>query len=134
MKTKALILFLVVISIIIPVVSASETADIYPVYYPTEEYWYETKETMTEFTGDFKVKSALLMEASTGKVLYSNNEHENLPIASVTKIMSTLLVMEAIDSGKVKYTDNVTVSERAASMGGSQITYLCAIIYLSTSN
>lgn len=115
------IALLFMIFLLIPEVSATESSEIYPVYYPTEDYWYETNETMAEFKGDFKVKSMLLMEASTGKVLYSNNEHESLPIASVTKIMSTLLVMEAIDSGKVKYTDNVTVSERAASMGGSQV-------------
>lgn len=114
--------FLIIIIIFIPIsVLASETADIYPVYYPTEKYWYETNETISNFTGDFKVKSALLMEASTGRILYKNNEHEKLPIASVTKIMSTLLVMEAIDSGKIKYTDTVIVSERAASMGGSQV-------------
>ncbi|MBP3387672.1 MAG: D-alanyl-D-alanine carboxypeptidase, partial [Clostridia bacterium] len=76
---------------------------------------------MAEFSGDQKVKSSILMEYSTGKILYNKNEHEKLPIASVTKIMSTLLVMEAIDSGRIKYTDQVTVSEHAASMGGSQI-------------
>ena len=115
------IVLLLTVFLMIPKVSATETAEIYPVYYPTEDYWFDTSETMAEFKGDFKVKSMLLMEATTGKVLYCNNEHESLPIASVTKIMSTLLVMEAIDSGNVKYTDKVTVSERAASMGGSQI-------------
>ncbi len=66
-------------------------------------------------------KSAVLMEASTGKVLYAKNPDEALPPASVTKVMTLLLIMEDIDSGKLKYTDTVTASANAASMGGSQI-------------
>jgi D-alanyl-D-alanine carboxypeptidase (penicillin-binding protein 5/6) len=66
-------------------------------------------------------KSAILMEAATGAVLYEQNADEALPPASVTKIMTLLLVMEAIDEGKIKLDDTVTASERAASMGGSQI-------------
>ncbi len=66
-------------------------------------------------------KSAVLMEASTGTILYAHNENDALPPASVTKVMTLLLVMEAIDSGALNYTDNVTASANAASMGGSQI-------------
>ena len=66
-------------------------------------------------------KSAFLMEACTGTVLYEQNPDEALPPASVTKIMTLLLVMEALDSGKIKLEDKVSASERAASMGGSQI-------------
>jgi len=66
-------------------------------------------------------RSAILMEASTGAVLYEQNADEALPPASVTKIMTLLLVMEAIDEGKISLDDTVTTSERAASMGGSQI-------------
>ncbi len=66
-------------------------------------------------------KSAILMEATTGKVLYTKNADEALPPASVTKIMTLLLVMEAIDNGSVKLSDTVSVSAHAASMGGSQI-------------
>ncbi len=66
-------------------------------------------------------KSAVLMEAETGTILYSHNENEALPPASVTKVMTLLLVMEAIDSGALNYNDNVTASANAASMGGSQI-------------
>ena len=66
-------------------------------------------------------KSAILMEANTGAVLYEQNAEEALPPASVTKVMTLLLVMEAIDSGKIKLDDTVSTSERAASMGGSQI-------------
>lgn len=66
-----------------------------------------------------EAKSALLMEASTGEVLYSVNPDEQLPIASVTKIMTMLLIMEDLDSGKITTEDMVSVSERAMSMGGS---------------
>lgn len=66
-------------------------------------------------------KSAVLMELSSGKVLFEKNSHEKLAIASVTKIMTLLLVMEAIDSGVLSYDDVVTGSAHAAGMGGSQI-------------
>lgn len=66
-------------------------------------------------------KSGILMEQSTGEVLYELNPDERLQIASVTKTMTMLLIMEAIDSGKIKKDDMVTVSEHAASMGGSQV-------------
>ena len=66
-------------------------------------------------------KSVVLMEKSTGKVLYSENENEKLYPASVTKIMTILLVCEAIESGKMKLSDIVSCSANAASKGGSQI-------------
>ena len=66
-----------------------------------------------------EVKSAILMEASTGTVLYEQNPDEHLPIASVTKIMTMLLIMERIDSGALSFEDMVTVSENAMSYGGS---------------
>lgn len=65
--------------------------------------------------------SAILIEQSTGQVLYSHNCHEKLRPASVTKVMSILLIMEQIDSGKLSYTDQIPCSENARSMGGSQI-------------
>ena len=65
--------------------------------------------------------SAILIEQSTGQVLYAHNIHEQLRPASVTKVMSILLIMEALDSGKINLTDQVPCSENAASMGGSQI-------------
>ena len=65
--------------------------------------------------------SAILMERDTGEVLYEKNSKEQLPPASMTKVMTMLLIMEAIDSGKIKWEDKVRASERAASMGGSQI-------------
>lgn len=66
-------------------------------------------------------KAAVLMDASTGTVLYANNEDEALPPASVTKVMTMLLVMEALEQGRVTLEEQVTISERAASMGGSQM-------------
>lgn len=65
--------------------------------------------------------SAILMEQSSGQVLYELEADKKLPIASVTKSMTMLLIMEALDFGKIKYTDMVTTSEHAASMGGSQV-------------
>ena len=66
-------------------------------------------------------KSALLMDVATGTVLYEKNAHEPLAPASVTKVMTMLLIMEAIDSGKIGWDDMVTASEAAAAKGGSQI-------------
>jgi len=66
-------------------------------------------------------KSALLMEASTGRILYESNIHEALPPASVTKIMTMLLIMEAIADGRITYDTVVTASENAKRMGGSTI-------------
>lgn len=77
--------------------------------------------TVVEPSFDSDAKSLILIEASTGKVLYENNPDEALPPASVTKIMTLLLVMEAVDHGQIKLTDPVTVSEAAAAMGGSQV-------------
>lgn len=65
--------------------------------------------------------SAILMDAGGGQVLYELNADERLPIASVTKTMTMLIIMEAIDSGKIKLTDMVPTSDYAASMGGSQV-------------
>jgi len=69
---------------------------------------------------DVSSEGAILMEAETGEVLFDKNADKSLPIASVTKVMTLLLVMEALDSGAIKLDDPVTVSENAASMGGSQ--------------
>lgn len=70
---------------------------------------------------DISSKSAILMDANSGKVLYAKNENEPLSPASVTKIMTLLLTMEAIDSGKISYDTEFTVSEYASSMGGTQV-------------
>ena len=74
-----------------------------------------------EFTGEINAKSVILMEQFSGKVLFEYNADEALPPASVTKVMTILLVLEAIDEGKITIDDPVTVSAYATSMGGSQI-------------
>ena len=66
-------------------------------------------------------KGAVLIDADTGEVLFQQDCHEELPLASVTQVMTMLLVMEAVDEGKITLEDEVTISERAASMGGSQM-------------
>ncbi len=73
--------------------------------------------------GDFAptAKSAILVDAATGKVLYEKNADEKLPPASMTKLASMLIIMEYVDSGKISLTDRVEISAEAASMGGSQV-------------
>ena len=82
----------------------------------TEEYTNDTSNPLK-----LDCKSAILIEQNTGEILYSYNVHEKLRPASVTKIMSILLIMEAIRSGKINYDTKIPCSENAASMGGSQI-------------
>lgn len=115
---KRIFIFLLILTLLFPVsVSATEEQSVFE---PTEaeDFWF--KEAVA-FTGDFKVKSAYLADYLTGTVLYAENELEKLPIASVTKIMTSLLVFEALKSGKITYEESVTVSDYAASMGGSQV-------------
>lgn len=77
--------------------------------------------TSTDNSLNLESGSAVLMEQTTGQILYEHNPHEQLRPASVTKVMSILLIMEAIDSGRISFTDKVSCSENARSMGGSQI-------------
>ena len=70
---------------------------------------------------DISSPSAILMDASSGKILYEKNAHEQRPCASITKVMTLLLVMEALDTEKIHLDDVVTASAHAASMGGSDI-------------
>ena len=70
---------------------------------------------------DISAKTAILVDFNTGKVLYSKNENEPLAMASMTKVMSMLLIMEKIDDGSLKYDDIVEISTESSSMGGSQI-------------
>lgn len=102
MKKKVISIFLAMIMMLNPIVSFAEP---------------ETTDEESNITS----KSALLMDYSTGKVIFAHNEDEKLPPASITKIMTLLLAMEAIDSGKLKWDDEIVVSEHASSMGGTQI-------------
>lgn len=78
-------------------------------------------ESESENTLKLESGGAILIEQNTGKVLYSYNEHQQLRPASVTKVMTILLIMEALDSGQLSLTDKIPCSENASSMGGSQI-------------
>ena len=87
--------------------------------------WSEAAETMATLPNkvelNLDVEAALLMDEDTGTILYTKNEHERLRPASVTKVMSLLLIMEALDEGRISLTDKVPCSAKASSMGGSQI-------------
>lgn len=76
---------------------------------------------MSDTKLDLTSQSAVLMEGSTGTVLFEKNKDERLKPASITKIMTLILIFEALDKGQIKLTDDVSVSEHAASMGGSQV-------------
>ena len=92
------ILILIFLLILIPVVKAEEIEDLAP-----------------------NAKSAIMIEASTGEILFQKNAYEKLPPASMTKMMSILLILEEIEKGNLKWDDEIVASETAASMGGSQI-------------
>ena len=99
----------------------------YGYYYGDAEYvWSENTVTTssTDEDGDFldlTCESAILIEQTTGKILYEKDSHTQLRPASVTKVMTILLIMEAIENGELTYETEVTCSENASSMGGSQI-------------
>ncbi|MHA0855518.1 D-alanyl-D-alanine carboxypeptidase family protein [Paenibacillus sp. CMAA1364] len=86
---------------------------------PIKGYAMEEKAAKQELAP--QAVSAILMDADTGTIIYEKNSHAKLPPASITKVMTLLLIMESIDEGKLKLTDRVITSEYAASMGGSQI-------------
>lgn len=87
--------------------------------YPVSAEKENTKENTTEI--DITAPSAVLMEGMTGKVIYEKNKDEQLIPASITKVMTLLLIFEAVESGKISLKDEVSISEHAASMGGSQV-------------
>ncbi|MBQ3598221.1 MAG: D-alanyl-D-alanine carboxypeptidase [Clostridia bacterium] len=115
---KRIIILILVFTFLFPAsVYATEENSVFDTT-EAEDFWFEEA---AAFTGDFKVKSAYLTDYLTGAVLYAKNEQERLPIASVTKIMTSLLVFEALEAEKISYEETVTVSDHAASMGGSQV-------------
>lgn len=103
--------------------------NVYAVYVDGETSYVWSESTMQTATGseepkdflDLSCESAVLIEQTTGTVLYEKEPHKILRPASVTKIMTILLIMEAIDNGQIGYDTKITCSEEAASMGGSQI-------------
>lgn len=112
---KKICFFIICFLLVIPVINAETTTTANNVN--TEDI--KTQEEENEIVKD--AKSAILIEASSGKVLYQKNAHERYAPASMTKIMSMILIMENIEKGKLKWTDTLVTSEYAASMGGSQI-------------
>ena len=84
---------------------------------------YVQKETDSGSGLSIAAVSSILIDADSGTVLFENNADEKLPPASVTKVMTMLLIMEAVDSGRISLDDQVTVSEHAAGMGGSRARY-----------
>ena len=99
---------------------------VFPISYSSNSSFIWTEDTTdvsTLPTTDLNLESgaAILIEQNSGKILYEHNSHEQLRPASVTKVMSILLIMEALDSNQISLTDKVPCSENAASMGGSQI-------------
>lgn len=87
----------------------------------SENALVETSGEIGENFLDLSCESAILISQDTGEVLYEHNAHEKLRPASVTKVMTILLIMEEIDSGRLSYSDKIACSENASSMGGSQI-------------
>lgn len=87
----------------------------------SENAFVETSGEIGENFLDLSCESAILISQDTGEVLYEHNAHEKLRPASVTKVMTILLIMEEIDSGRLSYSDKIACSENASSMGGSQI-------------
>ena len=132
-KTKYIIIFatLLIITAFIasPYIYAEETAYVWS---NQSEKLEETTSTNANIVGssnatitdnplNLESGSACLMEQSSGMIIYNHNMHEQLRPASVTKVMSLLLIMEALDSGRISLTDKVPCTEDAAAMGGSQI-------------
>ena len=118
-----LLFLLIITSIYVIPCFAEDTAYVWSSYEgltPTSSI-VTSKEESENNSLNLESGSAILIEQTTGQVLYSHNPHEQLRPASVTKVMSILLIMEALDSGKISLTDSVPCSENAASMGGSQI-------------
>lgn len=126
MLKKMLALF-ICCALLIPFTAAADISEISTDNITTEYLSEDLLEPYSDVSAEaetvleLNAKSAVLMEKSTGKVLYEQNPHERLAPASITKIMSLLLIMEAIDSGKITLNDTVSASEHAVSMGGSQI-------------
>lgn len=121
---KKLFISVIIFSLIITPISSFAYTDYSYIWSSPEtllETSAETKTVSNENSLNLTCGSAMLIEQSSGKVLYDHNSHEKLRPASVTKIMTILLIMEAIDSGKLNYTDQIPCSENASSMGGSQI-------------
>lgn len=113
------ILSIISIFLIISILCVSTPSFAY--IWSENEITIETAAAISEDTLNLESEAAILIDQTTGKVLYEHNSHEQLRPASVTKVMTILLIMEAIDNGDIKLEDKISCSEKASSMGGSQI-------------
>ena len=121
-KKYILVLLIIFISLLSPILSIS-TSNIH-VWSSTNPQTIETASQTTKESNpslNLQCSSAILIEQNSGQILYEHNIHEQLRPASVTKVMTILLIMEALDSGKISLDTQIPCSEEASSMGGSQI-------------
>lgn len=117
-----LLCFCCTLSLISPVIiSAGFASPVSASVISAEHNSSEDSNDSGAYAPSISAPSSILMESSTGTILYENNSHERLRPASVTKIMTLLLIFEALDSGSIQKSDVVTVSEHAAGMDGSQV-------------
>ena len=125
-------ILIIIICLIIPIAYAEEviydkevTNESDNTVIETEEQTIDTKKEEINKEGGLNLapnaKSAIILEASTGKIIYEKNADEKLAMASMTKMMTLLLIMENIENGNLKWDEMITASEYASSMGGSQI-------------
>ena len=122
MKYKFLCCFILLIIVLSPMTLAYSTSYSWSVLDSTIETSAQSSPTIQNDNFlNLDAESAILIEQNSGQILYSHNIHEKLHPASVTKIMSLLLIMEALDSGKITLETQIPCSENAANMGGSQI-------------
>lgn len=117
-KITYILLFLLIFSLILPFFSYAENSYIW-----SDQSVLANANASTQNNFDMQLESgaAILIDQKSGEVLYEYNSHEQLRPASVTKVMTILLIMEALDSGKITLEDKVPCSENASAMGGSQI-------------
>lgn len=121
MKVMIRIFIQIVLAVLLPVNACCFNVSVSEVAGPDTEYQAVDASAPVDVSLMTFAKSVILMEKSTGKVLYAENEHEKVFPASVTKIMTILLVCEAIENGKITLDDSVSCSDNASSKGGSQI-------------
>jgi len=121
MKTKTIIFFIILLILSSTICFATDAVYVWSNNNNTNTSLQTVSEVQDNNSLKLESGSAILIEQTTGKVLYAHNSHEQLRPASVTKVMSILLIMEALDSGKITLDTGIPCSENAHSMGGSQI-------------
>lgn len=107
--------------LLLTILPISSNADVSSFVWSSQDFTTEVSSNLENTDLKLESASAILIDQNSGKILYENNPHEQLRPASVTKVMSILLIMEALDRGRITLEDKVPCSENAASMGGSQI-------------